>query len=112
MFKQMLPTSRSEIVGKCCVRTDEHIVFDRDSIPQIDAALQSHAGTNIYIALDKSVIADVAIGSDDCAFHYVRKCPHTGSRANLNTFVNKSVRMDKGCRINAAHICSMAFLEI
>jgi hypothetical protein len=65
-------------VCKYAARTKKYIVFARYALVKRDVILDfnpiadSHAGGNEYI------LSDVAVPSDDCAFHYVREMPDDG----------------------------------
>ena len=63
MFRQLAAT-REWIIGESYVRADEDIVLDRNTIPQLDAALDRNAITYPNVVLYKAVRANVAVSPD------------------------------------------------
>jgi len=71
----MLTATRKGIVGEGGVGAHEHIVFQGDSVPDLDAALDGDAISEAHIVLDERMVADVAGGADHSAGQDVGKRP-------------------------------------
>jgi hypothetical protein len=71
------------------------VVFDRDSIPEIDPTLDSDTGTDHHIVLYEYVITHVAIFANASSPENVGKCPDTRASSYNCPFFHQSVRVDK-----------------
>ena len=83
------------IIGKSGIWPYEHIVLERDALPELNAALESHTISNLGSSLDKSMVTDVAIGSNTRSVEHVRKRPDKRSRSD-RVRLNPCVRMREG----------------
>jgi hypothetical protein len=61
IIQGMLLAAWPQVIGKERTGPDKDIVFHGDSIPKINPTLERHPVANGYLALDKSVITDIAI---------------------------------------------------
>ncbi len=64
-----------QVVCKSHVWSDENIVFDPQSIPELHATLDGDVIADHNVILDKHVRADVTVGADLCARQYHAKLP-------------------------------------
>ena len=74
-----LPAAREAVIGERGVGTNEHVVADAQSIPQLHPALDRDAVTNDYVALDQAVRADVAVTADPGAGQDDDELPDAGA---------------------------------
>lgn len=77
---------RKHIIGKHGVRSDKHVVFDRNSCPQADMVFHRDVVTHNGAALDEPMITDVAITSDLGTWQHVSECPNVRAGADLISF--------------------------
>src|ERR1035437_63538 len=83
------------IVREGGVRSDENVILQRDSVPKLNAALDGHTISDHHVVLNKSVIADIAIGSDSGSWENMRKCPNTRAFADSRTFHDGSLVLEE-----------------
>jgi hypothetical protein len=60
----VLSAPGAAIVCKNGCRTNEDIILDKEPVPEVHPALDGDAMTDDYLALDKSVVTDVAVIAD------------------------------------------------
>ena len=60
----MLLTSRHFVICKSDIRTNENIITYPQSIPKLNAVLDSHAVADDYIVLYKTMRANIAVGTN------------------------------------------------
>ncbi len=83
------------VVGEGGVRSDEHVVLQPHTVPQLDAALHGDPIAHHDVALHEHSVTDVAVGADDRTREHVGERPDTRSRADLGGFAER-VGMDVG----------------
>ena len=70
------------VIGKRGVGTDEYIVANAQTIPQLHAALDGDAVTNDDVILDKTVRTNIAVLTDLGAGQHDDELPDTRARTN------------------------------
>jgi hypothetical protein len=53
-----------EVIRKCDIRANEHIVTNPQSIPQLNTALDRYAISDNNVALNKNIGADITLRAD------------------------------------------------
>src|SRR4029077_6578431 len=56
--------SRSPVVRKGGIRSDEYVILDAGAVPHLNPRLIGAPGTYYYIALDEHMCADIAIAAN------------------------------------------------
>ena len=87
-FRRVHLAARKPVVGEGGVRTDEHVVLERDPIPELHAAFDRDAVMHHHVVLDKDVVADVAVPADAGALENVRESPNAGARPYLDALAD------------------------
>ena len=78
LFRALLAAWEA-VIGERGVGTNEHVVADAQSIPQLHPALDRDAVTNDYVVLDQAVRADVAVTANPGAGQDDDKLPDAGA---------------------------------
>lgn len=65
------------------VRTDEDLIFDAETVPQLDARLDGHTVADDHVVFDKDVVADTGIGTDASPAEHVSERPDSRSRTEV-----------------------------
>ena len=78
--------ARKAIVDKDRAGTNEHIILDRDPIPDHHAVLNGDAISDPRAGLNKCMIADVAIAANMGTPHRMSKSPYAGSITDAVAF--------------------------
>jgi hypothetical protein len=81
----MLPATRKRIVREGGIGADEHIVFQGDSVPHLDAALDGDPVSDAHVVFDECLVANIASCANRGAGQYVDVRPNARSRANRGT---------------------------
>ena len=84
----------SSIVGNNRVGSDKNAILDRNQVPHSNAVLDGHAVADLYLRLDKGMIADITLASNNRAMHHVGESPNAGAPAD-RVRLNKRMRVDK-----------------
>ena len=75
--------ARETVVGEGRIRSHENIVFERHSVPQLDAAFDRDPVPDLGSALNERVVANIAIVADPSARQDVCIRPNASSLAHL-----------------------------
>jgi hypothetical protein len=78
--------ARKAIVDKDCAGTNEHIIPDRDPIPDHHAVFNGDTISDLCAGLNKCMIADVAIVANMGPPHHVSESPYAGSSTDAVAF--------------------------
>jgi hypothetical protein len=102
-LRKLLRTSanaREAVVSERGIRPDEHVIFDAQSIPQLDAALDRDPIADDDIILNEHAIADVAVSAYGRPREHVRECPDSGSGAYMSGLAQtRRMNENASCRI-------------
>jgi hypothetical protein len=90
--------ARKAIVDKDRAGTNEHIIRNRDPIPDHYPVLNSDTISDLCAGLNKCMIADVAIVTNMGTLHHVSESPYAGSSTNAVAFAQCHV-MDENVGI-------------
>ena len=78
LFSLVLLAARKRIVRECCVGPDENVVFDVDSVPELNAAFDRYPIADDDIVFDKGVVADITFRTNVRTRQDMGKCPNAG----------------------------------
>jgi hypothetical protein len=84
-----------EIVGERCVWTNKDVVLNDQAVPKVNTTFYGHAISQDSFPFDKCMVTNVAVLAYNRSFDDMRKCPNTASRADVCSFVNQSMGVDK-----------------
>ncbi len=101
----MVPTLRVTIICESYVGANENIIFDRDSIPDLNARLYGHPIADDDVIFDEAVSADVAVFSDDRTFEDDAELPYPCPSAN-------TLCLDIGERMNKSRLQNLCSLDL
>jgi len=76
---QMLLAAGHPIVGEGCIRTDEYIILQNDSIPQLHPALNGSAVADNDVIFYKALFANIAIRTDTRSRQNVHEGPNSSA---------------------------------
>ncbi|HWF88838.1 MAG TPA: hypothetical protein VN659_08390 [Pyrinomonadaceae bacterium] len=81
-----ISTPRSQIVSQHGVWTKKYVVRYMHMLPNANSVFNGYVVANRDAALDKSMIADVAVRTDNNVLQYMSKRPYASARANRICF--------------------------
>jgi len=96
-------TAGPDVVYKHSGRTDENIVFRYHTVPKKYTAFKSDPIAQVDLALDKGMIANIAVLTYNCSFDHVGKGPNTRAGADPRAFIDQSIGVNKNCSIYPIH---------
>jgi hypothetical protein len=92
-----------DVVYKHGGRTNENIVLHYYSVPKKHAAFESNAIAQTDFALDKRMIANIAVLAYNCSFDHMGEGPNTRAGAYTRAFIDQSIGVNKNCCIYPIH---------
>ena len=101
-----LAAARERIVGECGVGTDEDIVFQRDAIPDLHAALDGDSVTDDDVVLNEYAVTNIAVGADAGAREHMGKGPNPSASSDVLALY-QSVRVFEVVRHSGCVVVSM-----
>lgn len=81
------------VVGECHIGPNEHVIFDGQPVPHLNAAFDRDAIADDGLALDEAMGADIAVFSDFRAAKDDNKLPNSGAFAGSCLAVGQGVNL-------------------
>lgn len=91
----MLLAPREAVIGEGRIGTDKNIILKFDTIPELHAAFDRDAVSNLNFVFDEDMVTYVALPTNASARQHVNKRPNTCSLTDFSRF-NQCIRMLKG----------------
>jgi len=94
-----IAASWCQVVGQDCVRSKKNVVTDVNVLPYAHAVFDRHIVTDCYSALDESMVADIAVGTDHGSLQDVSERPNARAFADVVCFYQRLL-VDE-CRLSS-----------
>ncbi len=81
------------IIGECRIWPDKYIVFNCDSVPNLNTTLDCDAVANTHIVFNKRMIAGIALRTDHSTWQHVGERPYPRTLSELRGSRQSHVRV-------------------